>query len=402
MLVVKHATPAYSAYLVRVHGGLKSVFLQEGQRVHKRELPAPVYAHLTAQLAGINTLNLEGGDRPVAAAAHLPSKVVKAARNTPDPTTRISASKKRVIVTRPPELGPASSSEEERGYDYLDCGDDHVDGPFAPPPKYSRCEVSKSDFNDFVSALTSKRNTLRLDGSTLCDKMSRMLGISNKSMKIVRFLGAGANGMTFLAVNKAGHEYAVKLAVEKTKRQADDFSNEVETQRLFSGLGLAPRIHLTSSLQLGDRTVHVLIMDRVHITLGELLCYQRLSVSGLQSLAVSIAKLVWKMHKAGFTHGDMHPENIMLRHDKQTGKFTPMLIDFGLSTAKFNDPLVDAALFMLELKQMGVPKELVSYMSGVMTEVVSAMMRRHTTLPTRGKDVKELLSVYKRQLKRRQ
>lgn len=402
VLFTKHAAPAYSAYLVRVNTGLKRVFLKGGSRVHTKHVPAQVHAQLVAQLNATNTHHLEGGAGAVAAAAHLPSAVVAAARKTPDPTTRISASSKRIMVKRPSELGPASAADDTNGYDYMEC-EESVEGPFAQPaPKHSRCEISKRDFNDFVAALTSRKNKLRLEGATLCDKMSVVLDRLEKSMKIVRFLGAGANGMTFLAVDKNDREFAVKLVVEKSKHKTDEFSNEVESQRLFSALGLAPQIHQSISLRLGDKVVHVLVMDRVHITVGELLCYQRLSVNSLQSLAVSIAKLIWKMHKAGFTHGDMHPENIMLRYDKATGKFKPLLIDFGYATAKFNDPLVDASLFVRDLKQMGVPKELVSYMGSVMNEVVSAMVHKRTTVAATGQEMKELVRKYKERRKRRQ
>lgn len=257
-----------------------------------------------------------------------------------------------------------------------------------PKAEYNTCELSQRDFDKFFNFITRGRGNFDKDvaGRTVCEKIVNLfpqLVPPGGNWRIVRHLGQGQYGSTFLAVNPAGKEAAVKVIYE-TGREPVSPTEEFQLQRTFAKLDLAPRVINTASVVFGGKQFHILTMERVEFTLNDLLCFQRLTPKTLQSIAYALAKFLWKMYKEGITHGDMHSQNIMFRLNPVTNEYEPLLIDFGFATTKFNDPKVDALQLITDLNELTMMSpRVVDYLVRVLSQVVSRIEGHETKVAKR-------------------
>jgi tRNA A-37 threonylcarbamoyl transferase component Bud32 len=264
-----------------------------------------------------------------------------------------------------------------------------------PRARYDTCELTAKDFDTFAKFITANRGYIHpanVQGRTVCEKIVNLFpaftsvagsGEGQTKWHIVRHLGQGVFGSTFLAVNRQGQEAAVKVILETGQEKVKP-TEEFELQRVFASMNLAPRVLNTASVLFRGTKFHVLMMERVEFTLYDLLCFQRLSPNTLQSIAYSLARFLWKMYEKGITHGDMHSQNIMFRYNKETKQYEPLLIDFGYATTQFNDPEVDALQLITDLSELTrMSPRVVDYLVKVLSKVVSRIRGRETVVAKR-------------------
>ncbi|MCH9715622.1 MAG: hypothetical protein K0U52_00860, partial [Gammaproteobacteria bacterium] len=165
---------------------------------------------------------------------------------------------------------------------------------------------------------------------------------------ILGVLGQGVFGIVLLMRYRKKH-YAVKVIVEKAKSAGNTIEKEIAIQNDFYKLGLAPKVtcHQVVTNRYGQR-VHVVSMDRVDGNLFYLLCLIGHNPRLVKEAARQLIEIMTVMRHYGITHGDMHGGNVGFRHLGE-GRFQLMLLDFGQSSTKVYNPIVDAEQFLSAL-----------------------------------------------------
>ena len=102
-------------------------------------------------------------------------------------------------------------------------------------------------------------------------------------------------------------------------------------------------------------------MERIDFTLHDYLTQKELRTVDLKLIMSLILKLMLRLHNLGFTHGDMHDENIGFKLDKTTGQMRIMLIDLGMATTNKNYPAVDAEQLLRSLMISKYPRKIRDY-----------------------------------------
>ena len=175
-------------------------------------------------------------------------------------------------------------------------------------------------------------------GVFLCDKLVELMGPSLRGWRLIRFLGGGAYGKVFQMQDPTGKIVAVKFMVENERGEAE---KEVRAQRIFHGLALSPPVFAHETIKThGGVKMHLIVMGRIDITLEERLCMAGTDVGKIRKIADDVVNLMARMRTAQVTHGDMHTQNVA--YEARGGKYVPLLIDFGQSSTKANEPAVDA------------------------------------------------------------
>ena len=119
----------------------------------------------------------------------------------------------------------------------------------------------------------------------------------------------------------------VKDKVEESRK---DFL--AEAQRLNKISLEHPNIIHVNEVFEANNTVYY-VME--YLDAGSLRCYVRehgaLSESEALAIMMPIMNAMDYLHQHRMTHLDIKPDNVMLKHDPDTGEIIPVLIDFGLS-----------------------------------------------------------------------
>ena len=119
----------------------------------------------------------------------------------------------------------------------------------------------------------------------------------------------------------------VKDKVEESRK---DFL--AEAQRLNKISLEHPNIIHVNEVFEANNTVYY-VME--YLDAGSLRSYVRehgaLSEKEALAIMMPIMNAVDYLHQHRMTHLDIKPDNVMLKHDPDTGEFIPVLIDFGLS-----------------------------------------------------------------------
>lgn len=195
----------------------------------------------------------------------------------------------------------------------------------------------------------------------LCQTVTALLDCScMRGWTVTKFIGAGASGHVFRALNRNGTKAAIKVQVGDTKR----LQKEVRAQKAFERRGLAPKVlrycsfkpvprlswkeheRLNESLpgksvpfptivdDDGDDSthlVHIIIMEEIDGVLGEWLRKTK-NEDQLKEKAEQIVALMKAFQKHKLTHGDFHLNNIGWKYtNKSKTKMKLMPIDFGRS-----------------------------------------------------------------------
>lgn len=175
-----------------------------------------------------------------------------------------------------------------------------------------------------------------------------------KGWQVVKLLGSGKFGTIFL-IQKGTKLRAVKIMFPSYK----DWTTPVEEfhlQQKAARIGIAPKVLNYSKHSKFGRTMYVIIMDTMDMDLVTYLkCISTLvkpkeRKEYLAGLFRGIRTLFFKMKRHNFTHGDLHPGNIMLRYTSDGKTLEVLLIDFGQSSSQINYPWVDVSQFLRVLQ----------------------------------------------------
>lgn len=159
--------------------------------------------------------------------------------------------------------------------------------------------------------------------------------MTSPNFKFIKQLGKGAFGVTYLSVDDNGKEFAIKtINLDRLMYMGvsiDDILNEIDTLKMLS---MNPRCYPYIACYYGyyrglyeNNDTLFIIMEYVKgPTLGELLL-QKINYPP-QELLMHMYQLIlatYYIHKMGFAHRDLKPDNIIL--DVKTKTFK--IVDFG-------------------------------------------------------------------------
>lgn len=244
--------------------------------------------------------------------------------------------------------------------------------PLITPTLPGQCYITHPELYEFIKFIkVGKRHDINKALHTImtpCDEIvNYMPGACVKGWNVVRKLGQGVSGAVFLA-EKDGMQAALKIVVD-----SPDSANfvtveaEVRMQQKFADAGLAPKIYCHGKTQVGQTTVHVILMEPVDFTLNAFMCRDVVTREALKEIAMSLFRMLLKMRKLGVTHGDMHTENVAFRVQPD-GTYKMLLIDFGQSSLRVHRPLVDAEQLYSDLvENEEASPEITRYIKRVLT-----------------------------------
>ncbi len=150
--------------------------------------------------------------------------------------------------------------------------------------------------------------------------------------RIDRQIGEGGMGAVFLAEDtKLGRKVALKVLPAAMASDEDRLARFQREARAVAALN-HPNIVTLYSVEEEDG-VHFITMEFVEgWTLADLLPREGFTLSRLLKIAIPLADAVSRAHRAGVTHRDLKPDNIMIDSDGRL-----RVLDFGL--AKVQGPL---------------------------------------------------------------
>jgi serine/threonine protein kinase len=159
--------------------------------------------------------------------------------------------------------------------------------------------------------------------------------IAGDNYQIIKSIGKGAFGTVYLTRTPDGNYYASK--VEKRK----DHSRVIDEYKIYkllnkrgfrSSHGLP---HIYSLIQ--TPKFNMMVMELLGPSLDTLFNkYNKcLSLETVLLLGINIVTLLERLHKAGFIHRDIKPNNFLIGYDSDCDKL--YLTDFGLSKLYIKD-----------------------------------------------------------------
>lgn len=148
--------------------------------------------------------------------------------------------------------------------------------------------------------------------------------------KIIRLIGKGAFGSVYLTHGiDDGNYYASKVEIKKDSSRLID---EYKIYRLLNKRGFKygeglPYIYTI----LQTPKFNMMVMELLGPSLDSLFtkCNKKFSLETVLLLAINIITLLEKLHKVGFIHRDIKPNNFLIGHAQNYDKI--YLTDFGLS-----------------------------------------------------------------------
>jgi len=175
-----------------------------------------------------------------------------------------------------------------------------------------------------------------------------------RGWQVVKVLGSGVFGTVMLA-QKGTKLRAVKVMSPSGKDWVTP-QEEFNLQKYAYKIGISPKILDLSRHRKHNREMVVLIMETMDMDLVTYLkCIHNLIPKSqhkhyLKSLFRAFRDLLLKMKQHNFTHGDMHPGNVMLRWSLDKKSMDLYLIDFGQSSCRVHNPWVDVSQFLRVLE----------------------------------------------------
>ena len=181
----------------------------------------------------------------------------------------------------------------------------------------------------------------------LCNTLTQLLtgGTKLRQWSVVRYIASGSYGAVF-EVRNGKKKASLKLVLD----DPDEMSavEEAKLQNKFASKKLAPKIYGVVKVRMNRKRAWLLLMDFVDITLEDFL-ERPLSKEDYRNVGMLLLNTVSKLHELGWTHGDMHTGNIMLKFDRENKRLIPTLIDFGRSNTDESFPEVDITIFLRSL-----------------------------------------------------
>lgn len=150
---------------------------------------------------------------------------------------------------------------------------------------------------------------------------------------IVEQLGSGSFGEVYLAQYKKGGYVAVKV---EEKKKVHRVYNEYKIYKYLHSSGFdtgLPKIH--DYLQSED--YNILVMQLLGPSLEDLFNKEnrKLKLETVYLMAIQIITLLEKLHKSGYIHRDIKPNNFLIGRDDNQSQI--YMMDFGLSKKYIED-----------------------------------------------------------------
>lgn len=212
--------------------------------------------------------------------------------------------------------------------------------------------------------------------TTVCASVTALLEKDMRAIPEGHFvhsiLGQGSYG-TVLGLCEASSGTDAKLAL-KIMSDSTDARSEVDMQREFYAIGLAPRI-ISVSEKRGNIFV---LMTRVDMTLSEYLMKNaRYTSDGeIDLIFGEIEDLIRSLFHQRLAHGDMHLDNLVVNVNAEGGTFDGLgLIDFGLAKRIEGDSVVTLEM-LLFMEYLSILRTVDSLLGPLEDVVLGAVMRR--------------------------
>jgi serine/threonine protein kinase len=152
----------------------------------------------------------------------------------------------------------------------------------------------------------------------------RSLTVDGIGYRFSHQTGVGAFTRVYKASDEWGHALVVKVFTPGTPEAA--WRNEAQQLRRFAGPGI---VYLHRVFQHEDHTY--LVLDDAGLPVSR--CRHD-DVAARVKTAVFIARgvlpVLARLHAAGYCHGDINPQNVLLRLDREQKLHAVSLVDFGL------------------------------------------------------------------------
>jgi tRNA A-37 threonylcarbamoyl transferase component Bud32 len=261
------------------------------------------------------------------------------------------------------------------------CGINHAE------KKDTLLKLSKITGKDLRLSKTSKKE-MKKNYNQVCRKLPSLIPddcLRKGGWEVTKVLGSGAYGVTFeVRRQKKGVYDTAALKVTQGTEDSTGFTKEVNLQKAFASLGLAPRIICVSSSnhrgrykhtsQSAKRTVdtynfysdsdsesdlysesrhgktkakittYAILMHKIDCVLEDYLTRPD-SEFGANTFLRSMFVMLEKMRNHNIIHGDFHGQNIALVMNKE-GFYYLQTIDFGFSSDGFSDVRYDIVIFL--------------------------------------------------------
>ncbi len=182
--------------------------------------------------------------------------------------------------------------------------------------------VYPSDPNVFIDPIT--RCLVADDRGT-----RRLIPIKITSEDETHPLGMGGNGVVYAgSLMKPRHPertaVVVKLAREGSSGTVASLEREADALRLLKEYGEVPRFHEFFYTSSG---LPCLVIERIQGLNFGLWISRKASDEDVGTICIKIVSALAAMHRSGFAHLDIKPENIIIK--KGDGRAQPFMIDFG-------------------------------------------------------------------------
>ena len=200
------------------------------------------------------------------------------------------------------------------------------------------CEITPKHIRDFTKIFRLKSNPrFNKSGASTCRIIRDFIPESclGKDWEIISYLGNGEFGFVFGTQHTSTREKgALKLELQT---EGVNSKKELRMSKLFNKAGMSPIVHNSCTFPSGTYSIHGIHMGRIDGTIHKYLEKKR-STKKIAILGLKITKMMRKLEKNKYTHGDFHMGNLGYINARDDGTGKLMLIDHGFSSSKSSTP----------------------------------------------------------------
>lgn len=171
--------------------------------------------------------------------------------------------------------------------------------------------------------------------------------------RVSTYLGSGVAGYVFGSHNSKNKKTgALKIQVPGRNHT---IKQEVSNHKKFASMGLSPEVHSYCSRQKFGGTIAFLNMARIDIVVRKWLRTTR-SKMVIDQFVEKLFDMIAVMGKQGFTHGDLHSENIGFVYKRTGVPGKIQILDHGYAHTKGSMPLLEIVQFMRSITTRYAPR----------------------------------------------